>query len=75
MNKRARNDLAPENVLMLSLEEVAAMLCLGQSTVRKLAKDGNFPKGLKLGTATRWRKSDICAWVDGLAPRWEGKSN
>ncbi len=75
MNKRARNDLAPENVLMLSLEEVAAMLCLGQSTVRKLAKDGNFPKGLKLGTATRWRKSDICAWVDGLAPRWESKSN
>lgn len=75
MNKRTRNDLPPENVLMLSLEEVAAMLCIGQSTVRKLSKDGDFPRGLKLGSATRWRMSDIRAWVDSLAPRWENKSN
>lgn len=28
------------------------MLCIGQSTVRKLSKDGDFPRGLKLGSAT-----------------------
>ncbi len=46
---------------MLTDKEVAEMLGLGKSTVWKFVKDGHLPAPIRLGRATRWRKSDIVA--------------
>ena len=49
---------SPEKQL-LSVKEVAVTLGIGVSTVWRQLDLGQFPKPIKIGRATRWRKADI----------------
>lgn len=44
---------------LLRVAEVAEMLDLGASTVWRQVRKGNLPAPIKIGDATRWRRSDI----------------
>jgi prophage regulatory protein len=46
--------------ILLTVDDVAAMLSMGKSTVWKLLKKGQFPKPTKLSTrTTRWSRQAI----------------
>ena len=52
---------------LLTSTEVAAMLNVSPDTVFRWKREGRLPKALKLGPrATRWRQSDIQAFIDRL---------
>lgn len=57
--------------LLIDAREVAQLLGVGFSTVRKWACGASpappgFPRYVKLGARTVWRVKDLEAWVDGL---------
>ena len=55
-------------VLLLSVEEVAALLGCSPSHVWRLHASGKVPKPVKLGRLVRWRRAEIAAWVGANAP-------
>jgi prophage regulatory protein len=53
---------------------VAAMLGIGDRTVRRLDVEGRLPMPVKIGGSVRWRLSELRDWIDaGCPPRqkWE----
>ena len=44
---------------LLNVKEVATTLGLGVSTIWRQLDQGQFPKPIRLGGATRWRRADI----------------
>lgn len=48
---------------LLTTREVTALLKLDRSTLWDWTRKGRFPKPIKLGRATRYRRSDIEAWL------------
>ena len=61
--KPDREKVEPE---LLTVEQVAQLTTLGVRTVWSLVSEGSFPRPVKIGRATRWRRSQIMAWVDSL---------
>ncbi len=59
-----------EQPLLLSVEQTALLTGLGARTIWRLASSGEFPKPVQIAgrRATRWKRSDVEAWVDGLQP-------
>lgn len=52
---------------LLTTDEVAAILHLQPSTIRKWRRAGDGPKPTWLGYRTvRYRRSDLDAWIAGL---------
>lgn len=51
----------------LTVEDVAAYLTIGVSTIWRQVKHGRFPKPVRFGGATRWRKVDIEALIASMA--------
>jgi prophage regulatory protein len=50
---------------LVALPEVKARTGMGTTWIYKHAKDGTFPKPLKLSErCTRWKESEIDAWID-----------
>ena len=49
--------------LTLDVNEVAQLLGVSKRTVYRLLDAGQIPKPLKLGNATRWRRTDIELFV------------
>lgn len=46
----------------------AAALCgVSRATFWRRVKDGTFPPGFKIGSATRWRRSDLLRALDRAA--------
>ena len=45
-------------------EEVAKRLSCGKSTVWRWASEGIIPKPIKIGGASRWRRSEIDAAIN-----------
>lgn len=43
----------------LSVKQAAEYLGIGVSTIWRLSKNGDLPKPVRIGGATRWRLSDI----------------
>lgn len=61
-------DHAGEGRLLVTIDQVCQMLALGKSQVYAWAADGKFPAPISLGRrCSRWRVSDIRAWVEGLS--------
>jgi excisionase family DNA binding protein len=66
-----------ENLEILTVDELAAMLKINRSQVYELAKErtrsGELREhplpSLRLGRAVRFRKSDVEAWIEKLAAR------
>jgi excisionase family DNA binding protein len=53
--------------LLVDQKEVARLLNTSISTVKRMVAAGQLP-GVKLGRATRVRRADVDAYVEGLAP-------
>ncbi len=51
---------------LMTVEQVADYLGLSTSYIRKAVHARTIPS-LKIGSAVRFRRSDIDAWVDGFA--------
>lgn len=60
---------APADDRLIADREVAHLIGASRSWPWKLARDGRFPKPIKLSArCTRWRLSDVRAWmVDPMA--------
>jgi excisionase family DNA binding protein len=50
--------------LTLDVKQVAHLLSVSRRTVYRLLDAGQIPKPLKLGGATRWRRTDIELFVE-----------
>lgn len=51
-------------VELLTDREVARLLKSSAKTVRNLARRGAFPKPLKLGRLTRWRRAEVERYIE-----------
>jgi predicted DNA-binding transcriptional regulator AlpA len=64
---------APENKLqpaLLNRKQVASYLGFSERTVHNMVVSGELPRPIKLPRdITRWRRSDIDQWLNGLSPR------
>ena len=56
-----------KNYELLTIEEVSRMLRVSERTVYDWAQKGEIPCG-KLGTAWRFRKTEILQWIDERLP-------
>jgi excisionase family DNA binding protein len=43
----------------LTVQDVAAYLTIGVSTIWRQVDKGNFPTPVRIGGSTRWRRADI----------------
>ena len=48
---------------LLSIDEVARTIGQSAKTVRRMVRDGTFPKGFPAPTQLRWRWSTVRDWV------------
>lgn len=48
-----------EPAVLLNATETAAVLGVHRRTFTRMRKEPNFPKPVKLGTSTRWRRNDV----------------
>jgi predicted DNA-binding transcriptional regulator AlpA len=58
--------------ILLKADDVAQMLAISTRTLWRLVSVKKFPEPLRLGGSTRWRASDVQAWVDGHC---DGRAN
>ncbi len=58
---------------LMRLPAVMAATGYKKSTLYQMAKDGRFPKPIKLvgGGATAWRSSEVQRWIDEQCKRAE----
>ena len=55
---------------LVSASELAELLSVSRSTLRRLVTKPGFPAQLKLPTGSvRWRLSDITAYLEGIQPQ------
>ena len=54
---------------MLDSKGVAAMLGCSPRHAVRMADTGRMPRPVKLGALTRWRRSEIEAWIANGCPR------
>lgn len=57
--------------------ELAELLGVNRATVWTWNSGGKIPRPVKIGGATRWRASEIRAWIDAGCPgrgRWEAEN-
>jgi len=58
-----------ESRLLIDVQEVASLLGCSARHVTRLSDAGQMPGPLKFGRLSRWKSSDISAWVaSGCAP-------
>ena len=53
------------NQALLTVDDVAALLRLSKNTVYVLIRRGEFPVGLKIGHARRWRMAELQNFLGG----------
>jgi excisionase family DNA binding protein len=56
----------------ITIKELAPIVQLTPATIRKRARAGGFPAPAIKGAATRWRASDVQAWMKNPAG-WKPK--
>jgi excisionase family DNA binding protein len=62
----ASAELSPEKVL-LSARDVRSALGISRGTLYRWIQLGTFPPQIHLGSMSRWRKSDVDAWLHRTA--------
>ena len=72
-----RDDPTPATISpnqLLKLSEVKRLVGLGSSTIYRKMEHSEFPRPLQLGPkTTRWRRSDLDAWLVALQPTTIGR--
>ena len=53
----------PTVVRLMPLRDVLASVGMSQASVYRMIAAGEFPKPVKLGTASRWVSSEIEDWI------------
>lgn len=66
------NTNAPEPTGLLNLTDLIAEIRMGHSWIYDEIKAGRFPHPIKLGRASRWRRSDISKWL--ATPGWRSNA-
>ena len=56
-------ELAPA---LLTVDQAAAYVGMSRRWIYRAASAAEFPSPVKIGRATRWRRSDLDEWVEGL---------
>lgn len=60
---------------LLRIHDVARKVAMGRSTIYRWIAAGRFPAGLELAPqVTRWRESDIDAWIATFDARSEDRA-
>ena len=55
---------------LLSIKEVARLLKLDRRTIERMVKAGDCPPPIRISPGrTRWRQSDIDAWLEERRPK------
>ncbi|MFH3182412.1 MULTISPECIES: helix-turn-helix transcriptional regulator [Enterobacteriaceae] len=48
---------------LIDMAFITSLLKMTDKWIYKLIKDGSFPKPIKLGRSSRWRKSEVEFWL------------
>ena len=64
-----RNGLQPE---LLTTAQAAKLCGLGERTFWRHAHSGAAPAPVRIGGSTRYRRSDLLAWIAAGCPRVDG---
>lgn len=64
----SQTDVSHTESVLLTAEQVAAMLACSVRHVRRLADRSAMPKAVKLGSLVRWRREDIEQWIAAGCP-------
>jgi predicted DNA-binding transcriptional regulator AlpA len=59
------DDVSPAPSL-LTQSEVSELSHLSVRTIRRLELGGEMPASIRIGSAKRWRRSEIEVWLDGV---------
>ena len=51
---------------LLSIKEVAEMVGFSPATIYRRLSEGEFPRPVKVGNKTLWKRQSILDWVDEL---------
>lgn len=51
----------------MTIADVCKLTTLSKSTIYQLMKTEKFPELVKLGTSSRWLKSDVLTWIQAQA--------
>jgi len=54
---------------LLTLEQLTSYINLGRSRIYAAIRAATFPPPIKLGKSSRWKTSDIDAWIDQQASK------
>ena len=54
-----------EPALLLSDRDVASLLGVSRASIWRRVADGTLPRPIKIGSATRWRRDELLAALDG----------
>lgn len=68
-NKQGVGDPPGVGPLLLDVSEVSELIGRSNSTIYADVKKGAFPEGIKLGSSTRWKKTEVLAWVEEQAAK------
>lgn len=60
---------APTGAEFLTVENILARFQMSRASLYRAVSRGEFPAPVKLGRSTRWRVSDVDAWVASLTPK------
>ncbi len=58
--------------VLLTIGEVSKLVRRSQSTIYEDEKKGTFPQRLKLGSSSRWKKTEVLAWIEEQAAKRGG---
>jgi excisionase family DNA binding protein len=70
MTQPRRATVAVRDKLLLTIPETCELLNVGETTLRKLIREGEL-KVVRLGTAVRVKRTDLEAYVGSIAPSAE----
>jgi excisionase family DNA binding protein len=70
-NETAATIERPQGVL-LSVDQLAAMLNCFQRHCYRLADAGKLPRPIRLGALVRWRAEEIAEWIAAGCPTCKG---
>lgn len=56
----------PSLPALFTADETAAYVRMSRRWVYRAVSAGEFPAPVKIGRATRWRRSDLDQWVENL---------
>ena len=57
------NKTALVGVELVDKKQLAKMLCVSTRSIDRKIAEGDFPKGMKIGSLVRWPKALIEKWV------------